>query len=76
MTLPNFKTYFLGGSAVKNLSAMQKMQVQSLGWEEPLEEEMATHASVLAWRIPWVGREEPGRLKSMGLQKSQIPLSD
>ena len=40
MTLPNFKTYFLGGSAVKNLSAMQKMQVQSLGWEEPLEEEM------------------------------------
>ena len=46
---------------------MQKMQVQSLGWEDPLEEEMATHSSILAWRITWT--EEPGRLQSMGLQR-------
>ena len=59
---------FPGGSAVKNLSAVQKMQVQSLGWEDPLEEEMATHASVLAWRIQRAGTEEPGRLQSMGFQ--------
>ena len=43
------------------------MQVQSLGWEDPLEEGMATHSSILAWRIPWA--EEPGRLQSMGLQR-------
>ena len=47
--------------------------VQSLGWEDPLEEEMATHSSILAWKIPWT--EEPGRLQSMGLQ-SQTRLSD
>ena len=40
------------------------MQVQSLGWDDPLEEEMATHSSILAWRIPWT--EEPGRLPSIG----------
>ena len=51
---------FPGGSAVKNLPAMQEMQVQSLGWEDPLEKEMATHSSILAWEIPWM--EEPGRL--------------
>ena len=45
------------------------MQVQSLSWEDPLEEGMATHSSILAWRIPWT--EEPGRLQSMGSQKSQ-----
>ena len=44
------------------------MQVGSLGWEDPLEEEMATHSSILAWEIPWT--EEPGRLQSMGLQKT------
>ena len=44
---------FLGGSVVKNLPVMQEMQVQSLGWEDPLEKEVATHSSVLAWRIPW-----------------------
>ena len=44
----------------------QETQVQSLGWEEPQEEEMATHSSVLAWRIPWT--EEPGELQPMGLQ--------
>ena len=43
---------------------MQETQVQSLGWEDPLEKGMATHSSTLAWRIPWTG--EPGRLQSMG----------
>ena len=51
---------------VKRLSAMQETQVRSLGWEDPLEKEMATHFSILAWKIPWT--EKPGRLKSMGLQ--------
>ena len=51
---------------VKNLPAMPKTQVQSLGWEEPLEKGMATHCSILAWRIPWT--EEPGGLQSMGSQ--------
>ena len=45
---------------VKNLPAMQETQVQPLGWEDPLEKGMATHSSVLAWRIPWT--EEPGKL--------------
>ena len=58
---------FPGGSAVKNLPARQEMQVQSLGWEDALEEEIATHSSSLAWRIPRT--EEPGRLQSMGLQR-------
>ena len=52
---------------VRNLPAIQETQVQSLGKEYPLEEEMATHASILAWRIPW--REVPGRLQSMGSQR-------
>ena len=47
---------------------MQEMQVPSLGWEDTLEEEMATHSSILAWKIPWT--EKPGGLQSMGLQKS------
>ena len=54
---------------VENLPAMQETQeaqVQSLGQEDPLEEGMATHSSILAWRIPW--SEEPGRLQSIGLQ--------
>ena len=51
----------------KNLPAVQETQVQSLGQEDPLEKEMATHSSILAWRIPW--REEPGRLQFMGLQR-------
>ena len=50
---------FPGGSAVKNLPVMQEMQVLSLGQEDPLEKETATHSSILAWRIPWT--EEPGR---------------
>ena len=52
---------------VKNLPAMQETQVQSLGWEDPLEEGMATHSSILAWRIPWT--EEPGGLQSKGSQR-------
>ena len=54
---------------VKNLPAMQETRVRSLGWENPLEEEMATHSRILAWEIPWI--EEPGGLLSMGSQKSQ-----
>ena len=53
---------------VKNLPAMQETWVRSLGWEDPLEEGMATHSSVLAWRNPWT--EEPGMLQSMGSQRS------
>ena len=52
---------------VNNLPAKQEMWVQSLGREDPLEEEMATHSSILAWRIPWT--EEPGGLQSMGSQR-------
>ena len=52
---------------VKNLPAMQEMGVQFLGQEDPLEKEMATHSSILAWRLPWT--EEPGRLQSMGSQR-------
>ena len=51
---------------VKNLPAIQETWVRSLGWEDPLEKEMATHSNILAWRIPWT--EEPGRLQSTGLQ--------
>ena len=57
----------LGGSVVKNLLAMQETQIRSLGWEDLLEKEMATHFSILAWEIPWT--EEPGGLQSMGWQK-------
>ena len=53
---------------VKNLPTMQEIWVRSLGWEDILEKEMATHSSILAWRISWT--EEPGRLQSMGLQES------
>ena len=60
------------GSVVKNLPAMQEMWVQSLGWEDSLEEGMATHSSILAWRIPWT--EEPGGLQSMGFQRVGHPL--
>ena len=56
-----------GGSVVKNTPSMEGMQVQSLGQEDPLEKEMATHSSVLAWRIP--GTAEPGGLLSMGLHR-------
>ena len=63
--------YCLGASLVaqriKGLPAMQETRVRSLGWEDPLEKEMATHSSTLAWRIPWT--EEPGGLQSMGWQE-------
>ena len=52
---------------VKNMPAMQETQVQSLGWEDPLEKGMATHSSILAWRIPWT--EKPSGLQSMGSQR-------
>ena len=45
---------FPGGTVVKNPPAMQETGVQSLGWEDPLEKEMATHSSILAWKIPWI----------------------
>ena len=53
---------------------MQETWVQSLGWEDPLEEEMATHSSNLAWEIPWT--EDPGGLQFMGSQKSQTQLDN
>ena len=53
--------------SVKNPPAMQETQVQSLGWEDPLEKEMATHSSILAWKFPWT--DEPGGLQSTGLQR-------
>ena len=52
---------------VKCLPAMCETWVRSLGWEDPLEKEMATHSSTLAWTVPWM--EEPGRLQSMGSQR-------
>ena len=52
---------------VNSLPAMWETQVPSLGWEDPLEKEMAAHSSILAWRIPWT--EEPSRLQSMGSQR-------
>ena len=58
---------------VKNLPAMQETQVQSLGWEDPLDKGMATHSSILAWRIPWT--EEPGGIVH-GVAKRQTQLSD
>ena len=58
---------FPGGSVVKNLPAMQETWVQSLGQEDPLEKEMTTHSSILAWKIPRT--EEPGGLPFMGLHR-------
>ena len=52
---------------VKNLPAMQETWVQSLGQEDPLEKEMATHSSIIAWEVPWT--EKPGGLQSVGLQR-------
>ena len=52
---------------VKSLPSLWETQVQSLGWEDPLEKEIATHASILAWKIPWM--EEPGRLQSTGSKR-------
>ena len=63
--IPIFQMTSLVAQTVKHLSTMWKTWVRSLGWEDPLEREMATHSSILAWKIPWM--EEPGRLESMGL---------
>ena len=59
----------LVAQTVKNLPAVQEAWVQSLGQENPLEKEVATHSSILTWRIPWT--EEPGGLQSMGSQKAR-----
>ena len=59
---------FPDGSVVKNLLAVQETKVRSLGREDPLEKEMATHSSILAWRIPWT--EDTGGLQSMGHKES------
>ena len=64
---------FPGGSAIKNLPAMQETQVQSLGQEDPLEEGMASYSSILARRIPWT--EEPGGLQFLGLQRVRLNLA-
>ena len=61
--------YSLVAQTVKYLPAMRETWVQSLGQEDPLEKDMATHSSTLAWKIPWT--EEPDRLQSMGVTKSQ-----
>ena len=62
-----------GGSVVKNLPTMQETQVQSLSCKDPLEKGMATHSSILAWRIPWT--EEPGGLQFMGSQRVQKDIN-
>ena len=59
---------------VKSLPAVRETQVQSLGWDNPLEKETATHSSILAWKIPWM--EEPGRATVHGVTKSWTRLSD
>ena len=64
----------LGAQTIKRLSAMWETWVPSLGREDPLEKEMATHSSVLAWKIPWT--EEPGGLTVHGVTKSRTQLSD
>ena len=56
----------LVAQTVKRLSTMRETRIQSLGQEDPLEKEMATHSSTIAWKIPWM--EEPGRLQSVGSQ--------
>ena len=65
-------TRFPGGSVAKNPPAKQEARIRSLGWEDPLEEEMATHSSTLAWEIPRT--EEPGGLQSMGSQRVRYDL--
>ena len=64
---------FPSGSVVKNLPAMQETRVPSLGHEDPLEKEMATHPSILAWRILW--SEEPGKLQFTGSQRVRHDLA-
>ena len=62
--------YHILTQRIKRMPAMQENWVQSLGWEDPLEKEMATHSSTLAWKIPWISwTVEPGGLQSMGSQR-------
>ena len=68
MNLPIVLVASLVAQMVKNLPAVQETWIQSLGWEDPIETEMATHSSILAWKIPWT--EEHGRLQSMGLARA------
>ena len=69
----DYKRAFLIAQSVKNLPAMQETQIQFLGRKDPLEKEMASHSSILAWEIQWT--EKPGGLQPMGLQ-SRTQLSD
>ena len=64
---PHHSITSLVAQMVKRLPTMQEIQVHSLGWEDLLEKEMATHSSTLAWKVPWT--EEPGGLQSMGSQR-------
>ena len=64
---PGIEPGLLVAQTVKRLPAVQETRVRSLGWEDPLEKEMATHSSTLAWKIPWT--EEPCRLQSMASQR-------
>ena len=68
LEIQKVRELLLVAQMVKSLPAVQETQLQSLGREDPLEEEMATHSSILAWRIPWT--EEPGGLQSMGCKES------
>ena len=67
LELSSIWTLSLVAQRIKRLPAMQETQVRSLHWEDPLEKEMTTHSSILAWRIPWT--EEPSGLQSTGLQR-------
>ena len=67
MSTHGFPRWLSGKEATCQCKEMQEMKVRSLGQEDPLEEEMATHSRILAWRIPWT--EEPGGLQSMGSQR-------
>ena len=64
---PRFIKASLVAQTVKRLPAMWETWVGSLGWKDPLEKEMTTHSSILAWKTPWM--DEPGRLQCMGLQR-------
>ena len=65
--LPRLNETSLVALTVKHLSTMREIRVRAQGWEDPLEKEMATHSSTIAWKIPWI--EKPGRLQSVGLQR-------
>ena len=74
LSISSYKGCVPSGSVVKNLSAMQEMQVRSLGQDDPLEKEMAPHFSTLAWKIPWA--EESDGLESIGSQTVRHSRSD